>query len=202
MWDHTAPSWIIPHLLCLRNARAFPLLPAALASVPFGFVLVRVRVRVSMRTYFKHVLAYDNVSEQARKGLCACDVTEWLTDGHRALLGCQYKTSTMHVFTLLALYLIDLLYERCGDTAPVRRSCKHAAYHGDVILKLTGVDLWNYSTEHECKYDATLCMSVSLCYKHVLAYDNVSEQARKRFLSLWCDWRTQFSARTFVPMSV
>jgi len=27
----------------LRNARAFPLLPAALASVPFGFVLVRVR---------------------------------------------------------------------------------------------------------------------------------------------------------------
>jgi hypothetical protein len=34
----------IPHLLCLRIARAFPLLPAALASVPFGFVLVRVRV--------------------------------------------------------------------------------------------------------------------------------------------------------------
>jgi len=34
-------------LLCLRNARAFPLLPAALASVPFGFVLVRVRVRVA-----------------------------------------------------------------------------------------------------------------------------------------------------------
>jgi len=31
-------------LPCLRNARAFPLLPAALASVPFGFVLVRVRV--------------------------------------------------------------------------------------------------------------------------------------------------------------
>jgi len=27
----------------LRNALAFPLLPAALASVPFGFVLVRVR---------------------------------------------------------------------------------------------------------------------------------------------------------------
>jgi hypothetical protein len=33
------PSWIIPNLLCLRNARAFEL-----ASVPFGFVLVRVRV--------------------------------------------------------------------------------------------------------------------------------------------------------------
>ena len=33
-------------MLCLRNARAFPLLPAALASVSFGFVLVRVRVRV------------------------------------------------------------------------------------------------------------------------------------------------------------
>ena len=39
-----SPSWIIPHFLCLRNARAFPLLPAALASVPFGFVLVRVRM--------------------------------------------------------------------------------------------------------------------------------------------------------------
>jgi len=39
------PSWIIPHLLCLRNVRAFPLLPAALASVSFRFVLVRVRVR-------------------------------------------------------------------------------------------------------------------------------------------------------------
>ena len=34
-----------PHLLCLCNARAFPLLPAALTSVSFGFVLVRVRVR-------------------------------------------------------------------------------------------------------------------------------------------------------------
>jgi hypothetical protein len=36
-------------MLCLRNARAFPLLPAALASVPFGFVLVRVRVDSSSR---------------------------------------------------------------------------------------------------------------------------------------------------------
>jgi len=36
-------------LLCLRNARAFPLLPAALASVPFGFVLVRVRVRCALQ---------------------------------------------------------------------------------------------------------------------------------------------------------
>ena len=35
-------SWIIPHLLYLRNARAFPLLPAALASVSFGFLVVRV----------------------------------------------------------------------------------------------------------------------------------------------------------------
>jgi len=33
---------IIPHLHCSRNARAFPLVPAALASVPFGFELVRV----------------------------------------------------------------------------------------------------------------------------------------------------------------
>ena len=29
-----------------------------------------------MRTYVKHVLKYDNVPEQARKGFCACDVTE------------------------------------------------------------------------------------------------------------------------------
>jgi len=43
-------------LLCLRNARAFPLLPAALASVPFGFVLVRVRVRFLPST---HYLLYD-----------------------------------------------------------------------------------------------------------------------------------------------
>jgi len=40
-------------LLCLRNARAFPLLPAALASVPFGFVLVRVRV-VDLHHAFRH----------------------------------------------------------------------------------------------------------------------------------------------------
>jgi len=39
-------------LLCLRNARAFPLLPAALASVPFGFVLVRVRVRFLPSTHY------------------------------------------------------------------------------------------------------------------------------------------------------
>ena len=42
--------------------------------------------------------------------------------------------------------------------------------------------------------------------KHVLGYDNVSEQARKGLLCLWCnwrtDWRTQFSAGTFIPMSV
>jgi len=37
----SCPSWIILHLLCLRNARTFPLLPAALASVSFGFVFVR-----------------------------------------------------------------------------------------------------------------------------------------------------------------
>jgi len=45
-----SPSWFIPHLLCLRNARAFPLLSAALASVSFGFVLVRVRVRRRAKT--------------------------------------------------------------------------------------------------------------------------------------------------------
>ena len=39
------PLMIHSALACLRNARAFPLLPAALASVSFGFVLVRVRVR-------------------------------------------------------------------------------------------------------------------------------------------------------------
>ena len=79
------------------------------------------------------MLAYDNVSEQARKGFCVCDVTERLSDGHTALLGCWYKTSTMYVVTLLALYLLDLFYERCGDITLVRRMCKHAAYHGDVI---------------------------------------------------------------------
>ena len=42
-------------------------------------------------------------------------------------------TSTMYVVTLLALYLLDLFYERCGDITLVRRMCKHAAYHGDVI---------------------------------------------------------------------
>jgi len=42
----------IPHLLCLHNARAFPLLPEALASVPFGFVLVRVRVPKYVQTNF------------------------------------------------------------------------------------------------------------------------------------------------------
>jgi len=39
----------------------------------------------------------------------------------------------MYVVTLLALYLLDLFYERFGDITPVRRMCKHAAYHGDVI---------------------------------------------------------------------
>ena len=47
----------------------------------------------------------------------------------------------MYVFTLLALYLLDLFYGRCGDITLVRRMCKHATYHGDVIKKLTGVDL-------------------------------------------------------------
>ena len=35
----------------LRASHARTLLPAALASVPFGFVLVRVRVRIMMVTY-------------------------------------------------------------------------------------------------------------------------------------------------------
>jgi len=65
---------------------------------------------VSTRTYVKHVLAYGNVSEQARKGFCVCDVAEWVTDGHTALLGCLYKTSTIYIVILLALYLLDLLY--------------------------------------------------------------------------------------------
>ena len=47
----------------------------------------------------------------------------------------------MYVVTLLALYLIDLFYERFGDITLVRRMCKHATYYGDVIKKLTGVDL-------------------------------------------------------------
>jgi len=37
---------VLQYSLVLRNAHAFPLLPAALASVSFGFVLVRVRVRI------------------------------------------------------------------------------------------------------------------------------------------------------------
>ena len=41
-----SPSRVIQYLLVLRNARAFPLLPAALASVSFGFELVRVRVTI------------------------------------------------------------------------------------------------------------------------------------------------------------
>jgi hypothetical protein len=45
-------------LLCLRNARAFPLLPAALASVPFGFVLVRVRVRQLFEFEFARALGF------------------------------------------------------------------------------------------------------------------------------------------------
>jgi len=40
----------------------------------------------------------------------------------------------MYVVTLLAFYLLDtLFYERCGDITLVRRMCKHATYHGDVI---------------------------------------------------------------------
>jgi len=39
----------------------------------------------------------------------------------------------MYVVTLLALYLIGLFYEPFGDITLVRRMCKHAAYHGDVI---------------------------------------------------------------------
>ena len=46
----------------MRNARAFPLLPAALASVPFGFVLVRVRVR--------HESDYSNESNSTLLTLC------------------------------------------------------------------------------------------------------------------------------------
>jgi len=50
-----------------------------------------------MRTYVQHVLAYGNV--------------------------CQNKHARVfvHVVTLLALYLHDLFYERCGDITLVRR---------------------------------------------------------------------------------
>jgi len=50
-------------LLCLRNARAFPLLPAALASVPFGFVLVRVRVREPFVVWL-YLLNFDLLCEE------------------------------------------------------------------------------------------------------------------------------------------
>jgi len=49
----------------LRNARAFPLLPAALASVPFGFVLVRVRVRFLPSTHYP-LYNFDLRAMQAR----------------------------------------------------------------------------------------------------------------------------------------
>jgi len=32
---------VTPHLLCLRNARAFRLLPTAMPSVSFGFVFIQ-----------------------------------------------------------------------------------------------------------------------------------------------------------------
>jgi len=40
----------------------------------------------------------------------------------------------MYVVTLLALDLLDPFYERRGDIKLLRRLCKHAAYHEDVIL--------------------------------------------------------------------
>jgi len=45
-WSMPLPPVNTPHLLCLRNAHALSLLPAALASVSFGFVLVRFRVQI------------------------------------------------------------------------------------------------------------------------------------------------------------
>jgi len=72
-------------LLCLRNARAFPLLPAALASVPFGFVLVR--VRVPFKCTCKYLEKYRRTSLSAvRRGKTAvgnaydelCEETETL----------------------------------------------------------------------------------------------------------------------------
>ena len=56
-----------------------------------------------MRTYVKHVLAYENVSEQARKVFCVCDVSDWRTDifqwehfwdAHRPQTGPQIKPTT------------------------------------------------------------------------------------------------------------
>jgi len=58
-------------LLCLRNARAFPLLPAALASVPFGFVLVRVRVREIPRDSHGNGNFYQS-EEISATGVCQC----------------------------------------------------------------------------------------------------------------------------------
>jgi hypothetical protein len=61
-------------LLCLRNARAFPLLPAALASVPFGFVLVRVRVQFSVVVAVEMRVPSTEVGIKVRtlnRGLCS-----------------------------------------------------------------------------------------------------------------------------------
>ena len=54
-----SPSLSTPHLLCLRNARAFPLLPAALASVSFGFVLVRWHLEFDLFEYDRGVVRYE-----------------------------------------------------------------------------------------------------------------------------------------------
>jgi len=59
----------------LRNARTFPLLPAALASVPFGFVLVRVRVPINgptlpLEAEHPNVLI-GNANANTRLSLCA-----------------------------------------------------------------------------------------------------------------------------------
>jgi hypothetical protein len=54
-------------LPCLRNARAFPLQPAALASVPFGFVLVRVRVQRFIIQSFKWAISYRQSSTYTSK---------------------------------------------------------------------------------------------------------------------------------------
>ena len=71
----SSPLWITPHLLCLRSARAFLFLPAALASVSFGFVLVRVRLQPSHWLGAPKVRSNDVLSSMQKQ------LQKWLMSG-------------------------------------------------------------------------------------------------------------------------
>jgi hypothetical protein len=73
-----------------------------------------------------------------------------------------------------------------------RRARRHATINvvdfSDVTRCQNMVDVSDRSWPVKLQYRTWM---FNLCYyKHVLAYDNVSEQARKGFLCLWCDGGT------------